>query len=223
VYSNTITLAVTPYMVIINYPSLWVPGDYQGWSPATAPKISAKTTAGIYEGYVNFPASSPSFKFKFTSHPDWNNTNYGWASSTTTGSDVTGTFSTSGGDLFVPGAGYYLLKANTNNNTWSATKTTWSIIGNAPVASNNWANDVPMIYDAANQVWNVTTNFVAGGFKFRANNAWALDYGDGTTQTQPDLILDLAGSNLQIPSAGNYTITLDLHTPGNYTYKIKKN
>ncbi len=37
-YSNTITVTVTPYLVIINYPSLWVPGDYQGWDPGSAPK-----------------------------------------------------------------------------------------------------------------------------------------------------------------------------------------
>lgn len=219
VYTNTVTVAVTPYLVIINYPSLWVPGDYQSWNPATAPKISSKTGNGIYEGYVYFPASSPSFKFKYTSDPDWNHTAYGWAGSTVSGSDVSGTFNTSGGDLFVPGAGYYVLKANTNTNTWSGKKTTWGIIGDAPVGANNWANDVNMTYDVTNQVWTVTTNFVAGKFKFRANADWS----DGTNNfgdTGADLSLEYGGSDIAI-TAGSHTVTLDLHVPGNYTYTIK--
>ena len=222
VYSNKLTLSVTPYLVVINYPSLWVPGDYQGWNPATAPKISSKAANGIYEGYVYFPLTSPSFKFKYTSDPDWNHTTYGWASSTVTGTDVSGTFSTTGGDLFIPGAGYYVLKANTNTNTWSGKKTTWGIIGDAPTASNNWANDVAMTYDIATQVWTVTTNFVAGKFKFRANGDWS----DGTNNfgdTGADLSLEYGGSDIIIAAAGNYTISLDLHVPGNYTYVIKKN
>jgi hypothetical protein len=211
IYSNKVTVAITPYLVIINYPSLWVPGDYQGWDPASAPKVSSKAANGIYEGYVFFQGGS--LKFKYTSHPDWNHTNYGWASSTTTGNDVAGTFNTTGGDLFVPVVGYYLLKANTNNNTWSGTKTTWSIIGNAPTLSNNWTNDVPMTYDATNKVWTVTTTFVAGAFKFRANNDWAINFGD----TGGDLSVEYNGTDIQITTPGTYTIKLDLK-PGNYNY-----
>jgi len=69
-------MTVTPYQVIINYPSLWVPGDYQGWNPASAPKVSSKFGNGNYEGYVNIP-SGGTYAFKFTSDPDWNHTNYG--------------------------------------------------------------------------------------------------------------------------------------------------
>lgn len=213
IYSNVVSVAVTPYIVVINYPSLWVAGEYQGWNPATAPKISSKNSNGIYEGYVNISGA-----FKYTSQADWNGINYGWASATTTGSDVVGTFSSSGGNLFVPTEGYYLLKGNTNNNTWSATKTTWTIIGDAPVASNNWTNDVVMTYDATKNVWKATTTLKAGTFKFRANGAWTLNMGD----TGADLSLEYDGENIVIPSnlAGTRTITLDLKA-GNYTYTIE--
>jgi starch-binding outer membrane protein SusE/F len=211
IYSNKITVLVTPYLVIINYPSLWVPGDYQGWDPPTAPKISSKAANGIYEGFVNIAAGT--LKFKYTSAPDWNHTSYGWASSTTSGNNVSGTFNSTGGDLFVPTTGYFLLKANTNNNTWSATKTTWSIIGSAPTLSNNWVNDVPLTYDAVNKVWSVTTTFIAGAFKFRANNDWAINFGD----TGADLSLEYNGADILIAAPGTYTIKLDLK-PGNYNY-----
>lgn len=213
-YSNVQTIDVTPYQVVINYPSLWVPGAYQGWNATKAPKISSTKDNSIYEGYVNFIGAD--LNFKLTSHPDWNNKIYGWASSMTTGSDVTGTFNTTGGNLFVPETGYYLVKANTIANTWSATKTTWSIIGNAPTLSNNWTNDVPLIFDPANNTWKVTTTFTAGNFKFRANGAWVLNFGD----TGADLSLEYDGANIAIPAAGTYTVTLDLKA-GNYTYTIQ--
>ncbi|MGB8191442.1 MAG: SusE domain-containing protein [Chitinophagaceae bacterium] len=212
IYSNKVTISVTPYQVIINYPSLWVPGDYQGWDPATAPKISSRAANGIYEGYVNIPGGT--LQFKYTSDPDWNHTIYGWASSTTTGNDVSGTFNTTGGNLFVPTTGYHLLRANTNNNTWSATKiTSWSLIGDF----NNWAADVPMTYNTTTKTWTATINpAAAGGFKFRANNDWAINYGD----TGADLILDLNGANIAI-TPGSHVITLNLSIPGNYTYSIQ--
>jgi len=216
IYSNIVALSVTPYLVVINYPSLWVPGDYQGWDAASAPKISSKNANGIYEGYVSIVGGT--HQFKYTSDPDWNHTIYGWASSTVNGTDVSGTFNTTGGNLFVPGDGFYLLKGNTNNNTWSGAITTWAIIGDAPTLSNNWTNDVPMTYDAVNNVWKVTTTLAAGNFKFRANGAWTLNFGD----TGADLSLDYDGDNIAVPNTltGTRTITLDLK-PGNYTYTIQ--
>ncbi|MEP6583097.1 MAG: SusE domain-containing protein [Ginsengibacter sp.] len=219
IFSNSLAIDISPYFVIINYPSLSVPGEYQAtqWDPASAAKISSKAANGIYEGYVNFTAGN--LNFKYTSDPDWNHTIYGWAGSTVTGSDVAGTINTSGGNLFVPGPGYYVLKANTNTNIWSGKKTTWGIIGDGPTLSNNWSNDVPMTYDPATQVWTVTTTFVAGNFKFRANGDWS----DGTNNfgdTGADLSLEYGGDNIAV-TAGTYTVTLDLHVPGNYTYKIQ--
>lgn len=212
IYSNTVTISVTPYKVIINYPSLWVPGDYQGWDPPTAPKISSKLANGIYEGYVNIPGGS--LQFKYTSHPDWNHTNYGWASSTVSGDNVSGTFNTTGGNLFVPSAGYWLLKANTNNNTWSGTKIlSWGISGDF----NSWTGYVPMTYNAATNLWTATINLASASvFKFRANNDWVINFGDNGL----DLDLDYNGGNIPI-SAGNKTITLNLSVPGNYTYSIQ--
>ena len=211
-FSEKTTLTVTPYRVIINYPSLWVPGDYQGWDPATAPKISSKAGNGIYEGYVDIPAGG-TLQFKLTSDPDWNHTAYGWASSTVTGDNVSGTFNTTGGNLFVPSGGYYLLKANTMENTWSATRiNSLGLIGDF----NNWAGDVPMTYDPATKLWTGTfTAPAAGGFKIRANNDWPINFGD----TGGDLGLDYDGDNIPV-TAGQHQVTVDLSVPGNYCYKI---
>lgn len=217
IYSNVVSLTVTPYLVVINYPSMWVPGDYQGWDPATAPKISSKADNGVYEGYLYMtPASSK--KFKFTSDPDWNHTNYGWASSTTTGDNVTGTMNTTGGDLFVPNSGYYLMKANKNNNTWSGTLTNWGLIGDA-VPVTGWNSDQDLTYNTTTRLWTITLSLNAGAIKFRANDDWGLNFGD----TGADQVMEYDGANITIGTAGNYTITLDLRAPWNYTYKVQKN
>jgi starch-binding outer membrane protein SusE/F len=216
-YSNVVTVTVTPYLVIINYPSIYVPGDYQGWNPATAPKLGSKFSNNQYEGFVNIPGGT--LQFKFTSDPDWNHTNYGWASSTINGNSVTGTLSTSGsaGNLFVPSAGYYRMQANTTALTWNVLKTTWAVIGSAPTASNNWSNDVPMTYNAGTGLWTVTTNCVVGEFKFRANSDWSINLGDDGA----NLSLEYNGANIAVGTAGSRTITLDLRIPGNYTYTIQ--
>lgn len=214
-YSNTLSMTVTPYPIILVFPTLWVPGDYQGWNPSAAPTIASVKSNGSYEGYINITAGT--LQFKLTSAADWNHTNYGDGGG--------GTLSSSGsaGNLTVPAAGYYRLLASTSALTWSATATTWAIIGDAPTASNNWSSDVPMTFNASTGVWSVTTACVAGGFKFRANGDWTNSLNNFGDNAPADGIPDYNGGNISIPSAGNYTITLDLSHAGNYLYTIKKN
>ncbi|MFT3822681.1 MAG: SusE domain-containing protein [Chitinophagaceae bacterium] len=216
VYTNVTVPKITSYGL-----SLYVPGDYQGWDPASAPQLApVEGRAGLYEGYV-YMAGSGIHYFKYTNAPDWNHTNYGDGGG--------GVFSTDGAaaGLSVPDGGYYYLTANLNTNTWTATKTTWGILGDATPGS--WNTDTQLSYDATIQVWKVTVNmFQNGSFKFRANNAWALDFGIDNSgkllyADNPFLGYTAGLNNLTVPSDGNYTITLDLHVPGKYTYILHKN
>jgi hypothetical protein len=184
--------------------SLWVPGDYEGWNPATAPTLNAIDGAGSYEGYINIPSGGANFKFN--SLPSWSGTNYGAGAGS-------GTLSTSGPNINIASGGYYQILANTNNSTWSATATTWGLIGDF----NGWSTDAPMTYNSSTNQWTGTiTVGAAGGFKFRANGGWALNYGDnGATG-----YLEQGGANISI-TPGTHTITLDLHVSGGYYYTIK--
>jgi starch-binding outer membrane protein SusE/F len=207
VYSAVAKVKITTYDLVVFW---YLPGDYQGWAPdnVNCPKIGSSDLTS-YEGYANVPTGG-TYEFKMTSDPDWNHTNYGGTATT---------LSTSGGNLVWPATGgYYKVNANKTTLAWSATKTTWAIIGNAPTASNNWSNDVNMTYDATNKVWKVTTALVAGELKFRANGGWGLNYGDDGANGS----LEEGGANIVVSAAqaGTKTVTLDLSKPRRYTYSI---
>jgi hypothetical protein len=60
-----------------------------------------------------------------------------------------------------------------------------------------------MTWDATNKVFTATFNMIVGQFKFRANDAWDVNYGGDINA------LTSGGANINVSVAGNYTITLD--------------
>jgi hypothetical protein len=185
--------------------SLYTPGGYQGWTPATAPTVYTRNLDFKYEGYIYFKEAT---EFKFTSAPNWDGTNYGDGGN--------GTLSTSGGNLSVAEAGYY--KANVDlsvtPHTYSLTKTEWGLIGDA--TSGGWDNSTPMVYDPVTKVWTVTTTLSNKSFKFRANNGWAINLGGNL------LNLNYGGDNISVAEAGTYLVTLDLSDPAAYKASLVK-
>jgi hypothetical protein len=221
-YSNVVKITATCYRDIINYSypyALYIAGNFQGWSPSTAPKIVDKfantgtNTATNYEGYINFTDASP--QFKMVKGPDWSFGDHGSGA-------TAWTLTTSGGPNLTlsDGAGVYKVNANTQALTWSATKiTTWGIIGDA--TPGGWGSSTAMTFNAADGTWTLTTNLTGGKeMKFRANNDWGINLGDNSPRDNKP---DYNGSNIPIASDGNYTITLDLGTAGNYAYTIRRN
>lgn len=222
VYSNIVKFKATPYKDFITYlypQALWIAGNFQGWSPSSAPKIvDPKATAGggdNYEGYINFTDASP--LFKMVKGDNWGAGDFGDAA----GNGQSGVLkpNTAGNNNInlTQGASVYLLRANTVALTWNAIKIDmWGIIGDATPGS--WTTPTAMTYDATTNTYSITTNLTAGKIKFRANNNWDINFGDDNLDGKPDY----GGANIDVAVAGNYTITLDL-TAGNYSYLIKKN
>ena len=194
------------------YGLMYVPGDYQGWTPATAPTLGSPKNDGSYDGYVNVP-SGGTYEFKLNTTPDWSNS-YGDGGSGKLGGS---------NNMVFPGAGYYHISASTSALTWSATKiTSWSLIGS--FAASGWSNDVDLTYDAGNKYWTGTITTAAGDqFKFRANHDWATNLGEtagtGSLSYGGDNIGD-ATKNFAVP-AGTHKITLFLNNSGYYTYMIQ--
>lgn len=196
--------SVTPVQL---YGVLYVPGDYQGWTPSSAATLASVKADGNYEGYVNITTTGG---FKFTNAPDWNHIAYG----DTAGNGKSGILNAGGGNnLNIASAGYYFLQTNTTALTWSPTAITWGLIGDF----DGWSADSTMTYNPTTQLWtgSITTG-AAGGFKIRANAAWTLSYGTGGPANS---LTSNSGGNIPI-TAGKHTITMDLHIPGYYTYSI---
>ncbi|MEJ7682570.1 MAG: SusE domain-containing protein [Segetibacter sp.] len=213
--SNVLTIKATPYRVLVNYEfpqALRVAGNFQNWDPASAPKIvDINATPGTnYEGYINI--NNPAAEFKFVKGDNWSAGDLGGAGQGKLGGSD---------NLTIPdGAGVYLVKANTQNLTWSATKiNTWGIIGSATPKS--WDASTPMTLNT-DGTYSITVDLIGGNeLKFRANDDWAINFGDNKSNG-PDNVPDYGGDNIAIETSGSYLITLDLTLAGNYSYNIKK-
>jgi hypothetical protein len=199
-YSNVLTYTVNPYQIIIFYPSLYVPGAYQNWTPATAPRISSVADNQVYEGYIYFSTAS---EFKINPAATWDHSY---------GTNSTGTITLDGGgNLSLSSPGYYLLKADTKLLTWSATKTTWSVLGTAV------GTETPLTFDPATNLWTVTKALSAGTLTFRANGADAIKFGSADPANGK---LVSNGTAIPVAAAGTYKITFNVSNPGNYVYSI---
>jgi hypothetical protein len=203
----------TAYSAEVVYPKLWVPGEYQGWSPGDAWYVQSFEDNGIFTGYIYFPEDAATFQFKFTSEPSWDGTNYG-------AGDAAGTLSTDGGagNLEVPGPGGYRFNVNTNDLTWTFELQNFGVIGEFT----DWAEDIDMVWDNDNNMLTLTYDVPAkenNRFKFRANDDWALNYGD---VDPPDgQTLRDGGNDIPIQS-GSYTFHLMLYGP-EPMYELIKN
>lgn len=222
IYSAPMAIAVTPYVPIPPapvIPSLWVPGAYQGWNPSTAPTLGSVNHDNVYEGYVNLPVG----QIKLTAQPGWEPMAYGDG-----GAENLIEANFDGGNFNIETAGYYFLYANLNTMKYKFLKVSWGIIGAA--TPTGWDSDTDLTYNADTKKWTVTLDLKGadlGSFKFRANDTWTLTMGqkDGklSYSDNPMYPYDAATADYTVPTTGNYTITLDLSVPGNYTYAVKKN
>ena len=207
--SDPVNLTVTAYSVCQFCPEIYVPGSYQGasgygsnWTPADAPSLATVSGQDVYEGYV-YMANADN-QFKFTADQSWA-TNWG-----TSGTE--GELEAPGNNIVASSSGYYKVNVDINSMSYSLTNTQWGVIGSA--TADGWNSDQDMTYDPQNKVWTITTDLSSGEIKFRANDAWDINYGDNSG----DGTLELNGSNIAVGSAGTYTITLDLSsTPYSYS------
>ena len=225
-YSNLISMNITPYDVVVAYTAMYVPGSYQGvwdaslgwggWDPANEfTKVYSVANDGAYEGYLYFNEAETGLKFSQV--PAWEGP-YEVADPEADGKS--GTLQIGGGnDIKVTNTGfpiYYLVKADLNALTYSFTATDWGLIGDA--TAGGWDSDEDMTYDPVSDTWSITTDLTAAKIKFRANDDWAINYGDPLGNGK--LVQD--GADIIIDAAGNYTITMNL-SEAIYTYTIVQN
>lgn len=209
IISQPITLKIAPVKVKVDYPKVYVPGSYQGWNPADVSTVlfSVKSDKK-YEGFIYFGEDNA--KFKITPEPNWNS-DFG-----DNGQD--GTLEAKGSDIDLAGpAGLYKLNVNLNALTITKQATNWGLIGSG--TPTGWDSDTDMIYDPVSKTLKVTLALSDGGkIKFRANDAWDINFGD----TNGNGSLEYGGDDISVPAGGGtFEIELILNT-GDYTYKLTK-
>jgi len=187
--------------------TLWVPGAYQGWDPAGATDSLKNTISDpVVKGYVYMSTAG---EFKFVAQKDWSPVNYG-------AGDSEGTLAlNSSTNLSVSEPGYYYFEVDLDNLTYTATKTNWGVIGAA--TADGWNSSQPMTYSEVFNRWFATIPMTAGEFKFRANDAWDINYGAGDSE---GTLAFNSSTNLSLATDGTYTVMLDLSQPNHYTYAL---
>lgn len=209
-------------------PKIYVTGNFAAasgynadWSPADGVPLAASAAGNTdYEGFIYMNVDAPQYKF-LANNENWD-VNYGDAGDAD--GSYTETLAAPGVNAGTPDGtgGYFWVKANPDELTYSLTETNWGVIGNA--TPTGWDSDTDMTYDADAKVWTVTLDLTYqeapdNGIKFRANDAWDINIGDNDA----DGTMEFNGQNIGVPEDGNYTITLDLSNPRQYTYTLTKN
>lgn len=206
--SNPVPLTFTLYEVIIIYPQLHLPGDYQEWDPSTQVHVIFSALSNKkYEGFNYFNLDDA--LFKFTDGPSWD---VNWGDEEPDGKlDPQGI----GNDIPIGGeAGAYFLTCNLNAFSYTIEPAFMSAIGGATEGE-----DIAFEYDAANNQLMVTTDLVAGDLKFRANGEDALSLGDDAGNGK----LLFGEGAFSVTEAGNYTIKLNILNVVEYSYELIKN
>lgn len=180
--ASKVTMNIKTYKA--TYPvQLYLPGNYQGWNPATAPTLPQSTmTKGLFEAFVNLTTEDGGdVQFKFSPVPAWEG-DFGsddLAVDTKGEGDYTFAVATGttigSGNLVVP-SGLYRISCDMKHKTVELVQVkAVSMIG----GFNGWSGDVDMEYDAEKGTYSVATTLSSGDeYKFRLNHDWTYSIGD---------------------------------------------
>ncbi|MDT8433103.1 MAG: SusF/SusE family outer membrane protein, partial [Bacteroidales bacterium] len=197
------------FTTLADITTFWVVGDYNGWDNSDNAEmlVSTESSNGMAEGYVYLTTGG----IKLVTDHSWDNAH-------TFGDDGSGNLTNPGGNITVAADGYYRVRANLTDMTYSLELTDWGVIGDA--TPGGWDTDTNLSYDVDHKIWIGGVNLKAdGAFKFRANDDWAINYGSSTG----DANLNEGGDNIPSPGvAADYAVTLNLSTPNTYTYAANR-
>lgn len=192
------------YQISLAIEQLYTPGGANNWSQANSDCL-------FTTDYVNYAGYAHVSEFKFTSAPNWDGINYGFADE--------GKLSTDGGagNITAPAPGFCFVQANIASLTYSisAPVTTYGLIGGA--TPGGWDASTALTPSANEMVWEGDVAMKGGEYKFRANDAWDINLGGSLDNLTQD------GSNLMFSEAeGTYHVVLDLSTyPAKATFTKK--
>lgn len=193
--------------------AMWLPGNYQGWNPATAPVLTQSSkTKGLYQGFVDLTTEDgKNAEFKFSAAPSWSNVDFGFKEidEKEYGSDipyVALTSSVVSADNIVAPPGMYFIQLDKKLGKLTMVQVVnLEIIGDF----NSWSSGVAMEWNADGKYW-ISSDAIEmskeGGFKFRFNSDWTFSFGGSLDNVA------FGAGNIPFSSTGTYKISLKAET-----------
>ena len=221
-YSNAITINVTPYTSVV--PPLYLVGHPQAyygfgeWTPENGMEMRyiGDGVTKVYEAYVKV---APGNGFKFTDELSWNGGNYGVIGGVQDGNLKNGGDS---GDLKIAetdGEGFYYVQVDIDELTYKFVKMNWGIIGAA--TPGGWGGETPMTYDFAENKFTITADFTVENMKFRSKNSgdfiYANEWKFQVGNSNPMVAYDNGAGDIAVTTAGTKTLEMKIDIKGNVT------
>ena len=231
--SSEISFTCNPFDTFDEFTRIYVPGSYGAasgfadWSGSgNSAKLFSANNNGIYEGFVWMNVSAPQFKFNLD--PTWSGNDKG--ESNPTGA-FTGILGTAENIKPSQGAGTYFFTVNWNTQTYTMNKQQVAIIGAA--TPNGWGTPTYLDFDVnpASPTYGSYTKVLAlaaDEFLIRLKDDWSAKFGStlASTETLTSTIqnkIKFNGSNMKVPTAGNYKVVLSIGNSANYNLKLIPN
>lgn len=200
IYRITINMMEYTYKIEkLNFTEyIYVPGNAQAWTPASAAALHSPNFDGIYTGYVYLDGG-----FKFTKERNWDGGEYNWSNFIEV-PDFLNNGAGTDTNIYCDDPGLYYLTVDA-----ASGKITGEKINNMNLVGdfNGWNNAddaMQMTWDAENVCYTITGVAVtANGWKFTANNAWDINLGSNDSVEPSTILNDLVGGGKNIGVAGS--------------------
>ena len=218
IYSNAITVSCKVTAAEKVYPKLTVAGSYayNNWTPGKGQFVFDFEGTDIqYSGVIDFGEDVSALNFKFVGEA-WGNNEYSVPSGEAQAAEAA--------ELPLVAGGGDNIAAYTTHRFYSLTldKSAPKVIKNfsfnslgviGDATSTGWDADTDMQFNTEKQRFYVDVTLADGTIKFRANDAWDVNWGGA------DGVLVANGDNIPV-SAGDYRIYVNLNDPANPTYEL---
>ena len=218
VYSAPVTTSATVTEAEKEYPKLTVAGSYayNNWTPGKGQFVyDFEGTDVRYSGVIDFGEDVSALNFKFVGTA-WGNNEFSVPAGEAQAAEAA--------ELPLVAGGGDNISAYTTHRFYSLTldKSTPKVIKNFSFNSlgvigdatpTGWDSDTDMSFNTEKQRFYVDITLTDGTIKFRANDAWDVNWGGA------DGVLVSGADNIPV-TAGNYRIYVNLNDPANPTYEL---
>ena len=218
VYSAPVTASATVTAAEKQYPKLTVAGSYayNSWTPGKGQFVyDFEGTDVKYSGVIDFGEDVSALNFKFVG-TSWGENEFSVPAGEAQAAEAA--------ELPLVAGGGDNIAAYTTHRFYGLTldKSAPKVIKNFSFNSlgvigdatpTGWDSDTDMEFNTEKQRFYVDLTLVDGTIKFRANDAWDVNWGGA------DGVLAAGADNIPV-TAGNYRIYVNLNDPANPTYEL---